>query len=437
MCDVIVVGAGPAGATAARLCALAGLETLIVERAVFPRDKPCAGGLSPRVLADITRVFSLEPQETGEPAEGANTAGPDPGPVLRVPRLSLRAHLHHASRPGLWSGYRRIRVDTPTPLMYLADRARLDARLADGAVQAGARVLWGTEAVTWRQDAAGVDVTAREAGDRGAPPRSALVRLFRGQYLIGADGAVSVVARGLTRRPGPAAGCLSLRLALGKEQAERVTRGALDFHFGIVRAGYGWAFPGAGGLAVGVGGIIPPGAYGFYASLETPLGRVLGTYGLDTSVAGAAPKRWMVPLGGVRRGWVEGRVLLAGDAAGVADPVTGEGIGPAVRSGAMAARAVVTALRGGRAASVPETYAAALGLREGERGEGHRGRGKEGAYERDLWESEIARQRRGLWVTRAAGKLPPGWQSLMFRRSVFAWVAGKMGSRATGGERHG
>ncbi len=439
--DVIVVGAGPAGTTAAKLCVAAGLDTLIVDRAVFPREKPCAGALSPRAVIVLARVFG--PRDFG------------------VPRTSLRAHFFldgprggAPSRPARpdrsasrWHGYRRLVVEAGRPLFYVTGRAVLDQSLLDRARADGARVLTGTEVVTWGQDPDGVWATVRGA----TPPlglRPSLGRALTARYLVGADGAASVVARGLhasRRQGGPVARTLSLRVPLTPEDASETTGGRVDFHFGLLQGGYGWAFPGPSGLAVGVGALARGGrrARGGGgpgdASLRGALTKLLAVYGLPYPPPGADPPTgWLVPLGGRRRPWVEGRVLLAGDAAGVADPLTGEGIGPAVASGEIAAR-VIVALAGleGLGSGKPgptrrrarphplagragERLAAAMGL-------GGRGETSPGAYERSLWEEVVSAQRPRLVMARAASALSPGGQGLLFRRSTFSRMMGLVG----------
>ncbi len=452
VCDVIVVGAGPAGTTAARLCAQAGLDTVILDRAAFPREKPCAGGLSPRAVADLARVFGLE----GEVDRA----------VLGVPRFGLRAHYHRASRgPGRWAvrpswaDYRRLAVVGPQPLLYVTRRAALDAFLLERVRQAGARALTRTEAVAFGQDDDGVWVTVRDPAGRRSPRRPVPVWTIGGRFLVGADGAASLVARAVRarearpaggRRPAPAHGghgaplarCLSLFVPLEPAEADRLTGGNLDLHFGLARGGYGWVFPAAGGVAAGVGALdaVGPGAG---SALREALGRLLALYGLTPDRGEGPPRGWFVPLGGCRRLWESGRVFLVGDAAGVANPLTGEGIGPAVRSAVLAASAVIhrmtadacppaafgnkardpAARAGGAGPSAAVAPAAAVGLVPVFRG--HR----EAGYGRSLWRAEVSGQRPGLWLARGASWLPPERQVYLFRRAVFARLMEMMATR--------
>lgn len=472
--DVIIVGAGPAGCTAARICAAAGLDTVLVDRAAFPRDKPCAGGLSPRAVADLTRVFGLD----SIPAE------------FGVPRHCLRAHFYRRPRDGprprdgapagarrrrpvhepTWLDYRRLVLDAGHPLVFVTRRATLDQFLLGRAEAAGVKVMTRTEVVTADQGEAGVLVTVRDAGERDTPPRPTLLRPLRARFLIGADGATSIVARSLGRRAreGPVAECLSLFVPLERDHAETLTGGALDFHFGLVRGGYGWAFPAESGLAVGIGALAgasgsdgerrgqPDGAgngerqNSERGTLPEGLAWLLSVYGLPPRPEGAVPPRgWFVPLGGCRRLWAKGRVLLAGDAAGTANPLTGEGIGPAVASAELAAGVVTEAARreaGGRPAARPARrrfgvargwvadagvrLAAALGAGSDS---GTAGPGAEAAsYDRSLWRRHVAGQRPLLAAARAMAVFSPERHGRFFGRPAFSRLAAMMGAGAVG-----
>lgn len=443
--DVIVIGAGPAGCTAARVCAAAGLDVLLLDRASFPRDKPCAGALSPRAVADLCRVFGLD----GLP------------PEFGIPRRSLRAHYYRfprglgsaagpeaAAKPS-WLDYRRLAMPGERILAYLTRRSALDGFLAERAGEAGAVVRTRTEVVRVEQlEGEGVLVTVREARESPAAPRPTLLRPLRARFAIGADGAASVVARCLGRPPreGPVADCLNLFVPLEAGRAAALTAGAFDFHFGLVRGGYAWAFPAEEGLAVGAGALVGSKAGGARApagpqrngggreKLAAAVAWVLSVYGLPAHPDGAGrPQAWLVPLGGHRRLWARGRILLAGDAAGTASPLTGEGIGPAVASGELAARAVVLGCQAEEAGAVVAgrmeaagrratgaRLAAALGLGGAAEAGGPAG------YERSLWTSRVAGQRPLLLAARAMAVFPAAGQARLFGRPAFTRLAAMM-----------
>jgi len=359
-------------------------------------------------------------------------------------------------------------VESETPLAYVVRRSVLDEHLLRLAEAAGAEVLEGTEVVSWGQDAGGVWVVVRSLVSER--PQPSLVRTLGARFLIGADGASSTVARGLGRGreteprgpgrkwAGPRALCLGGFIPLPPREALEATRDNLDFHFGLLAGGYGWVFPARSGLAVGVGALYRPAGSertrpGPNCSPEGPararlreaLSRMLCHCGHPHS---GPAEMWRVPLGGWRRPHGAGRVLLAGDAAGTAEPLTGEGIGPAVRSAELAARTVIRWARAGtrKARAGPSDsagrvrMAAVLGapaagdIPGSEDALGAAGAGAVGdaasAYADGLWSAHLAPQRARLWSVRLASLLPPGGQAHLFRRSVFERFAGVM--RANG-----
>ena len=451
--DVIIVGAGPAGSTAARLCASAGLDTVIVDRATFPREKPCGGLLSARAAAGVARIFGL---------------GAEPDPPLGAARSGLATHFHRIGRDARWRDYRYLAAEAGRPLGYVTRRTVLDARLLDLAAKTGARLFCGTEVVAWGQDEEGVWVSVREAVGSPASPRPVLLRTLRARYLVGADGAASVVARGFgvarnrpvtgpglaqggvaagVRRPGFAAETLSLFAPLPSPEVEKLTAGNLAFHVGLLRGGFGWAFPAADGLALGVGAMARPARAGRPDLLEV-LQRLLSFYSLNLASSDLpAPRAWWVPLGGRRRPWEEGRVLLVGDAAGVADPATGEGLGPAIRSAEAAAGLIIRRVAG-RVKAAPfgrqrlgerdkEALAAAVGLGAAAEAGGEGAAvgvgavGSPGEYERLLWDREVGLQRQRLLAARVLGGLSAAGQGRLFGRAALGRLRNGMGPGAT------
>lgn len=398
--DLIVAGAGPAGSACARTAAALGLKTLLIDRARFPRAKPCGGGLAPRAVADITRIFGLDCRD-----------------LLGVPRYRLRPHLHPAPRPGRTTACRHLSLESPAPLVHVTSRVRLDHHLARAAAAAGATLLEDTAVVAWGQDESAVWVSLRT--HQGGGP---VYRTVHGRYLVGADGADSTVARGLGRpRPGPLAFCLEVAVPLQRARAEELTSGAVDFHFGLVRGGYGWVFPGPAGLAAGVGRLWDRRARRVRSELEAALHRLLGVYGLTPGHPSTSPPRgWLVPLGGCRRPWGRGRVLTAGDAAGVANPLTGEGIGPALRSGEAVARHIAARLAAEGRCPAPS------GAAGGDRLAAALGAVAPPDYLDFLRSEHHLGQAWRLRLVQAAARLGPTRQVWLFRRPVFGALVREM-----------
>ena len=288
--DAIVVGAGPAGAAAARLLASARASVLLLDRARFPRDKPCGGGLT-------GRAARLLPEPIDEVVED------------RATRVRLRA--------GYRGGYER---ESARPLVLLTRRSRLDAYLAGRAAVAGAEFRDGTRVE-------GVDGTTVLLAGGGRA---------RGDVLIGADGANGAVARSLGL-----AGAIDHGVAL-EANAPHYSRyrGTLVLEFGVVPGGYGWVFPKADHVNVGVGGWAGEGP-----RLRAHLGRLCRAHGIDPDrLEGARGHR--LPMRRPDAVLARGRAALIGDAAGLVDPFSGDGIYEALLSADLAADAALDVLAG-------------------------------------------------------------------------------------------
>src|SRR3954462_11560539 len=201
--DAIVVGAGPAGSTCAYRLSSAGASVLLLDKARFPRDKPCGGGVTIRALEQLP--FGIDPVVEGV-----------------VDRFELRL------RPR--RGFSRT---APKPLALMTQRRRLDAYLVEQAVAAGAELREGVRVTDVREDGVGDD-SAR--------------------VLIGAAGATGVTARSLGLRTDREHGvALEGNLANEHVDAERYAH-RLVLEFGTVPGGYGWVFPKGDHVNLGVGG---------------------------------------------------------------------------------------------------------------------------------------------------------------------------------------
>jgi len=309
--DVIVVGAGPAGSATALLLARRGHHVLIVDRARFPRPKPCGEYLNPGAV-DVLRRLGV--------ADAAGRAG------VSISGMFIAG-------PGgetVWAPF-------PTGHGLLVPRERLDHLLMQAAVRAGADVIeeCRVDAVT---PGSPVVVAARRALES--------VRL-RARLVVGADGIRSVVAR----REGP------LAPARGHyTMGARFEDLAVDTPRGDLHLGWGW-YAGAAVYGHGGGNVVVAvpraalqrsggdGAAVFHqacASLPELSAMLVGARRVTPFVS-------VGPLGYTRRPSVDDGVVLVGDAAGTINPMTGEGIALALRGAELAATTVDRALRTGDA----------------------------------------------------------------------------------------
>lgn len=295
--DVIVVGGGPAGATAAYELASLGVEVLLLERRRLPRFKACGGCLSPRVLKIL---------------------GFDLGEILED--VTYQATFTYDGRTPVFSGSDRS-------VGYMVRRERFDHFLCQKAGESGAGILAGQEVKRVEGFGEGVKVSTQDS-------------MYQGRLVIGADGATGVVRRDLFPDHGPTAfAALEGRVTLPPSQLEAF-KGRVLIDLGSVPYGYAWAFPKEDHVNVGV--MAPR---GMARGLRDALARFL--QGRPTLAGGSLQllKGALIPIYDGRLKRIVGRhALLVGDAASLVDPLLGEGICYAVQSAKTAARWVLKAL---------------------------------------------------------------------------------------------
>lgn len=292
--DIVILGGGPAGSAAAKTAVDLGLSVALIDKAAFPRDKLCGGLLSGRSIRALEALF-----------DGSR---PVPKPLIS----------------GLvqfkWEGETLAEFDAPHDLT-LTMRYDFDAELQRLAQDRGVQMFYGARQIA-------VD------------PRSNRLS-FDGQtigykILIGADGVNSQVARTLF---GKAFSAKSVGFGLEAEIPSDALAEPphIQIDFRAVKWGYGWVFPKAGGWTIGVGGLLAKNP-----DMKAQMRAYLTALGVAPEAAKI--KGHHLPFGEFRK--IPGRrnIMLAGDAAGLVDPLTGEGIAYALESGALAARAAKQAL---------------------------------------------------------------------------------------------
>ena len=319
--DVIVVGAGPAGSAAACDLAARGCDVLLVDRCSFPRDKACGDGFTPGAIA-ILNELGLEAEIRAAqfyPINGIRIGTPGG----RTWETSFRAKREGAA-------------------FYIAPRFRLDAMVQRRAVELGAEFVRADVKSFLRRDGRIGGVVMRATDGAETPVESRIV--------IGADGATSAVARALRdgRRQPPEKRAVAVRAYLdGIETLPHCVEFYFDRRF---LPGYGWIFP-LGERSANVGVFVRADLLAkrgltltvlLDAFLETPpvRGRLLPEHRIRDV------KSWQLALGrcGLMRRAGDG-VLLVGDAAGLVDPLRGEGIRNALVSARIAADVASDALR--------------------------------------------------------------------------------------------
>lgn len=308
--DAIVVGAGPAGSTCAHRLAEAGASVLLLDRARFPRDKPCGGGVTVRAL-DVLPV-SIDPVIED---------------VVNVAELRLQ--------------YRTaVERGSGETLAVMTQRIRLDAHLAAEATRAGAEFRDGTKVE--RVEACNGRMVVAAGGER-----------LLGRALVGADGVNGIVGRELGLGGNQAFGvALEGNVPWGKLERARYA-GRIVMELGVLSGGYGWVFPKGDHANVGVGGWEWEGP-----ELRAHLARLCAEHGIAPEDLEEL-RGYRLPLRSPRSTLARGRTLVIGDAAGLIDPLSGDGMYEAFVSARFAAESVLDLLAG-RAATL-EAYSTGLG----------------------------------------------------------------------------
>ncbi|MGY1594930.1 geranylgeranyl reductase family protein [Geodermatophilus sp. SYSU D00708] len=307
--DVLVVGAGPAGAAAAAWAARSGRDVVLADAAVFPRDKTCGDGLTPRAIAELDRLGLGDWVRARARNRGLRAAGF--GREWQLP----------------WPGGEFPDHGSAVP------RIELDARIREVALADGATPLQGARAVDVERDGDRVTGVVFEVGDETVTvgcrrlvvadgARSPLGRVLGREWHR--DTAYGVAARGYVRSARADDEWISSHLELRGGEGELLS-------------GYGWVFPlgaASGQVNIGVGTLATahrPAGVALKSLLETYADARREDWQLDGPVE--APASALLPMGGAVSGVAGRNWALVGDAAGCVNPLNGEGIDYGLETG--------------------------------------------------------------------------------------------------------
>ena len=298
--DVIIIGCGPAGATAALLLAAKGMDVAVLDKKSFPRFKLCAGMLTQKTLDQCSLFY----------------------PEL-VHELKKRDIIRHvSSQYAISTGKKRLYTGSSKYSYVLVDRESYDQLWHEKVRETGASV--------YREQIVRVDIPESRVTAKNG-------RVFRGRFILGADGGSSRVRKTLAlekvvRPPWSKGSALALETFVSRQQA-----GFPDFpelFTGIVPDGYAWSFPGASRQRLGIcSAVVKDGRELRKIMLDLLAGQ--GVHLDEKEIRGH-----VLPYGDYEKTPGFQNILLLGDAAGMADPLLGEGIYYAHATGGLAARAV-------------------------------------------------------------------------------------------------
>jgi geranylgeranyl reductase family protein len=307
--DVIIVGGGPAGATAGLYLSQHGRDVVIIDQKKFPRFKPCGGGLTPRILTRFPQLKNA------------------------IERLVLnQVNTIHFYAPDLSCVHYTYRE----PITLMIRRSEFDAMLLAQCQYAGATVVTSTQVNNIAITFTGVEV------------RTIHGEQFRSKALIGADGANSFIAQQSGLREKWRSDQIGISLVAEVPQTMLAFQDHSTIHilFGLSGLGYGWVFPKRDYVNLGIAGLRPNHQAGnlkmAYEKFIDTL-KIQGT--LPWSLETPNIRGGIIPLKGVIPKTQTDRILLCGDAAGFVNGLTGEGIYYAMVSGDLAAKTLITAFQ--------------------------------------------------------------------------------------------
>jgi len=296
--DVSIIGAGPAGAITAYSLAKAGVKVQILEKANFPRQKTCGGGLTHRAFLELP--------------------------------FNIDAVIHQTVTQGVvgLNGRRYRSVHNDQPISHLIDRASFDAFLLQRAIDQGAVCHFGQRFLSFTQDN---DLISAQTANRS----------YQSRYLVGADGVHSSGSRQLGLLQNRETSLAYEANMTTPEDSQDALTDSVTFDFGALDFGYAWIFPKRKHLNVGVFRSWP----GKQAS-KKHLSRFIAKHPLLSRATIKQLRAYPIPRGIRREKLHDKRVLLVGDAANLADPWLGEGLYYAISSGKIAAEEILKHFKG-------------------------------------------------------------------------------------------
>lgn len=297
--DTIVIGAGPAGATAARKLALQGYKVLLVEKEKLPRYKACGGGLT-------RKCYDLLDLDISDIVED---------------KIYKMVFSYNMEQP--------VEMESSDPWIYMVKRDIFDMRLVQKACEVGVELNQGEKVIDVNQGEDSVHIVTEKG-------------TYTGKYAIAADGIFSVAREkfGMKKQYGIA---LEAEVFADQGILQRYT-GTVKVDFKAINGGYAWIFPKSDSLSIGIGTFIKKSnnlrglLYDFMREEGIPIESIVTLKGHPIALNDGNFDKFTA-----------GKIVFAGDAAMLTDPFTGEGIYYAIKSGMIAAECIDEVLaKGGK-----------------------------------------------------------------------------------------
>jgi len=291
MYDLIIIGGGPCGSAAGRIAGKKGLKTLLIEKEIFPRYKPCGGGLSEHAMSYLD--FEVPRSMIERDIFGA-----------RVHFKGQVVEQHKDSRIGV-----------------LITRSILDNYLLEKAGETGIEIKMGEKVLEYQEKNDYVEVFTDND-------------TYKAKFIIIAEGSQGKLKYQIRRKDQKDEYLISVvaEIESDDESIDKYIHNAIDLHFGRFKHGYGWIFPHENYFSVGIGGLAK--------HLPHPKKAMLDFLNENNFNNNYKLHGHIIPAGGVKRRITSSRVVLSGDSAGFVDSFLGEGIAYAIRSGQIAAEVI-------------------------------------------------------------------------------------------------
>lgn len=300
--DVVIVGGGPAGSTAAFILSRADLEVLLLDKSKFPRKKVCGGLLTHKSMKIIKQIFGCSAEKLQELE------------VIDDPRYRYRIEFHN----------KKIREFSLANPMYFTEREKYDTFFLEMSNEAGVDILLGEKVIDLQVKS---NIIETKSG-----------KIIKGDFIIGADGVNSIIREKIKTKFNRS----KWENYLGAAIQGKLEKGCIehnDHHildFGFLNSGYGWIFPYKDHVKIGVGGLN-----------KKQIRNVFNDFLDAKNVKGSLQevKGSLIPFGCYISDPTFDNILLVGDAAGFMNPMTGEGIYYAHRSAELAASSIIEYVR--------------------------------------------------------------------------------------------